>query len=55
MAKKDYKLASELAASAKVDAKLAQAKVNSGKAKVAADALQDDLRVLCEELARDRP
>lgn len=55
MTKKDYKLASELAASAQVDAKLAQAKVNSGKAKVAADALQDDIRVLREELARDHP
>lgn len=52
MLAKDYKLASELAASAQADAKLAQSRANSSKAQTAADALQDDLRILREELAR---
>ncbi len=52
MAVKDYKLASDLAAQAQADAKLAQAKANSSKAQSAANALQDDIRVLREELAR---
>ena len=50
LADKDYKLASNLANQAEVDAKLAQSKANSAKAKAAADALQDDIRVLREEL-----
>lgn len=54
MAAKDYKLADELANQAQVDAKLAQSKANSAKAKTAADALQDDIRVLREELIRAR-
>jgi len=37
---------------AQVDAKLAQGKADSAKAKTAADALQDDIRVLREELER---
>ncbi len=52
MASKDYKLAAELANQAQVDAKLAQGKANSAKAQAAADALQDDIRVLREELDR---
>lgn len=53
MAAKDYKLAAELAGQAQADAKLAQAKANSTKAQTAADALQDDIRVLREELSRN--
>lgn len=52
MAAKDYKLANELATQAQADAKLAQGKADSAKAKTAADALQDDIRVLREELDR---
>ncbi|WP_025917269.1 DUF4398 domain-containing protein [Herminiimonas sp. CN] len=52
MAAKNYKLAGDLAAQAQADAKLAQGKANSAKAQTAADALQDDIRVLREELDR---
>lgn len=52
MMAKDYKLASELANQAQADAKLAQGKAYSGKAQMASDALQDDIRVLREELDR---
>lgn len=52
MADKDYKLAASLANEAQADAKLAQGKANSAKAQAAADALQDNLRVLREELNR---
>ena len=52
LADKDYKLASNLANQAEADAKLAQSKANSAKARAAADALQDDIRVLREELNR---
>lgn len=52
MKAKDYKLASELANQAQADAKLAQSKAGSAKAQTAADALQDDIRVLREELYR---
>jgi hypothetical protein len=52
MAAKNYKLAGDLASQAQVDAKLAQSKANSSKAQMAADALQDDIRVLREELDR---
>jgi hypothetical protein len=54
MMAKDYPLASELAAAAQADARLAQGKADSAKAQVAADALQDDIRVLREELERTR-
>jgi hypothetical protein len=54
MADKNYKLADELATQAQADAKLAQAKANSAKAVAAAAALQDDIRVLREELTRAR-
>lgn len=53
MAAKDYKLAVDLAAQAQADAKLAQSKANSAKAQAAADALQEDIRVLREELERN--
>lgn len=52
MTDKDYKLASELANQAQADAKLAQSKASSAKARAAADALQDDIRVLRDELNR---
>ncbi len=52
MAAKDNKLAMELANQAQADAKLAQGKANSAKAQKASDALQDDIRVLREELER---
>jgi hypothetical protein len=52
MAAKNYKLARELAAQAQADAKLAQSKANSAKATAAADAVQEDIRVLREELDR---
>jgi hypothetical protein len=52
MAVKDYKRASDLANEAQADAKLAQAKANSAKAQQAAQALQDDIRVLRQEVDR---
>ncbi|MDO9195287.1 DUF4398 domain-containing protein [Rhodoferax sp.] len=52
MAAKNYKLAVDLASQAQADAKLAQGKANSAKAQTAADALQDDIRILREELDR---
>jgi len=53
MASKDYKQAIDFAAQAQADAKLAQGKANSAKAQAAANALQDDIRVLREELERN--
>ena len=53
MTAKNYKLAIDLAAQAQADAKLAKSKANSAKAQTAADALQDDIRVLREELDRN--
>ena len=53
MADKDYEVASEMANQAQVDANLAQGKASSAKAKIAADALQEDIRVLREELDRN--
>jgi len=53
MAAKDYKLARDMAAQAQADAKLAQSKANSAKAQAAADAVQEDIRVLREELERN--
>jgi len=52
MSDKNYKQADELANQAQADAKLAQGKADSGKAQLAAAALQDDIRVLREELNR---
>jgi hypothetical protein len=50
---KDYKLATEMANQAQADAKLAQNKASSVKAQAAADVLQEDIRVLREELNRN--
>jgi len=52
MTAKNYKLAVDLANQAQADAKLAQGKANSAKAQAAADALQEDIRVMREELDR---
>lgn len=52
MQAKDYKRAVVLANQAQADAKLAQGKANSAKAQATANALQDDVRVLREELDR---
>lgn len=52
MASKDYKVAQDLAGQAEADGKLAQSKANSAKAQAAADALQDDIRVMRQELDR---
>lgn len=55
MEDKDYELAMGLAAEAEADAKLAQSKANSSKAQKSADALQEDIRVLREEMQRSKP
>jgi hypothetical protein len=52
LAAKDYKLASQLATQAQADAQLAQSKANSAKATAASQALNDDLRVLRQEVER---
>lgn len=54
MLARDYALAIELANQAQADAKLAQSKASSVKAQAVADVLQDDIRVLREELNRPR-
>lgn len=54
MADKEYELAADLANQAEADAKLAQGKAGSAKAKVAADIIDDDIRVLREEIKRSR-
>jgi len=52
LAAKDYKLARDLAIQAQADAKLAQSKANSAKSTAAADQLNEDLRVLRQEVDR---
>lgn len=52
MAEKDYARARQLAEEAQVDAQLAGATARSAKARKAADALQEDSRVLREEIDR---
>ena len=52
LAAKDYKLARELAMQAQADAQLAQSKANSAKATAASNALNEDLRVLRQEVDR---
>lgn len=52
LAAKDYALARDLATQAQADARLAQSKANSAKATAAANALNEDLRVLREEVDR---
>ena len=52
LAAKDYRLARELAMQAQADAQLAQSKANSAKATAASNALNEDLRVLRQEVDR---
>jgi hypothetical protein len=52
LAAKDYKTAQDLATQASADAQLAQSKANSAKATSAADELQQNIRLLREELNR---
>lgn len=52
LAAKDYKAAQDLAIQASADAQLAQSKANSAKATTAADELQQNIRLLREELQR---
>lgn len=52
LAAKDYRTAQDLAQQAQADAKLAQSKASSAKATEAANQLQEDIRVLREELER---
>ena len=52
LAAKDYHTAQDLALQAQADARLAQSKARSAKATEAANRLQDDIRVLREELER---
>ena len=52
MVKKEYALARQLAEQAQVDAKLATAMARSAKARKAADAVQEDSRVLSQEIGR---
>ncbi len=52
LAAKDYKAAQDLATQAQADAQLAQSKANSAKATSAADELQQNIRLLREELSR---
>src|SRR5450830_1044329 len=49
---RDYKLARDLADQAQADAKLAQSKANSAKATSAADEINENIRVMREELDR---
>ncbi len=52
MAKEDYDTARSLAEQAQTDARLAEKKAHSEKAQKAAAVMQDDIRVLREELNR---
>ncbi len=52
LAARDYKTAQDLATQASADAQLAQSKANSAKATQAADELQQNIRLLREELNR---
>ena len=52
MAKEDYDVARTLAEEAQADARLAEKMAHSGKAQKAAAVMQDDARVLREELNR---
>lgn len=55
MVRKDYALATTLADQSRADAKLAQAKANSAKARSAADALEEDIQILRQEIQRNNP
>jgi hypothetical protein len=52
MQKKDYDEARQYAEQAQADARLAEQMANSAKARKSAAVMQDDIRVLREELAR---
>ncbi len=52
IASKDYELARRLAEQSEVDARLAAAMARSAKTQRAADALQEDIRVLRQEIER---
>jgi hypothetical protein len=52
MAKEDYALARSLAEEAQADARLAEKKAESAKAQKAAVVMQEDIRVLREEINR---
>ena len=52
LAAKDYKTAQDLATQASADAQLAQSTANSAKAASAADELQQNIRLLRDELNR---
>jgi len=52
LAARDYKTAQDLATQASADAQLAQSKANSAKATTAADELQNNIRLLREEVQR---
>jgi hypothetical protein len=54
LADRDYKAATDYANQAQADAKLAQAKAGSAKAQTVSNTLQDDIRVLRDELDRAR-
>ena len=51
----NYQLAINLSDQSRADAKLAQGKANSAKARAAADALEDDLQTLRSEINRNKP
>ncbi len=53
LAKEDYAEARKLAEQAEVDAKLASAMARSAKAQKASEAVQDDIRVLRQEIDRN--
>jgi len=52
MAREDYDTARSLATEAQADARLAEKKAHSAKAQKAANVMQDDIRVLREEINR---
>lgn len=51
----DFELAIRLADASRADAKLAQAKANSAKAQAAANALDEDIQALRNEIKRNKP
>lgn len=55
MESRDYALAISLADQSRADAKLAQGKANSAKARAAADALEADIQILRSEIKRNNP
>jgi hypothetical protein len=51
----DYERAMGMSDQSRADAKLAQGKANSAKARAAADALEDGIQILRNEIKRDKP